>query len=80
MATTTLVQTEQADGITFGIRIATDQGQIFTYPEIAERRADTERLVRRLKLSDVSPLHYDDVVRDYILALAFERLRRNGLE
>ena len=80
MTTATLLQTELADGTVYGIRIKTDRGQTFTSPDISEHCSDAERLLRRLDQGDVSPVHYDDVVRDYIMELAYERLDRNGLE
>ena len=79
MATATLLTTEHPDGFTYGVTIKSEKGQICTYPEIADRRSDAERLLRRLEQGDVSPVHYDDVVYDFILELAYERLERNGL-
>ena len=79
MATATLLTTEHADGFIYGVTIKSDKGQTYTYPEIADRRSDAERLLRRLEQGDISPVHYDDVVYDFILELAYERLERNGL-
>ena len=80
MKTEAFLKTEPTGGSTFGIRIETDQGETRAYPDISERRSDAERLMRRLEQGDVSPVHCDDVVRDFILELAYERLSRNGLE
>ena len=80
MTKATLLKTEKAEGITFGVLLESDSGKTYIFPEIADLRSGAERLIRRLDHSDLSPVHYGDVVRDYILEQAFERLRRNGLE
>lgn len=80
MTKATLLKTENAEGIAFGVLLESYCGKTYIYPEIADHRSSAERLIRRLEQSDLSPVHYVDVVRDYILEQAFERLRRNGLE
>lgn len=80
MSKAEILKTEHTEGITFGVQLESAMGQCYAYPEISDRRSDAERLMHRLKQSDISPVHFDDVVRDYILELAFERLQRNGLD
>ena len=76
---TGLLTGKQEDCTVYGVRVSDAQGTILSYPDISASRGETERLLRRLSVGDVSPLHYDDVVRDYIIELAYERLQRNGL-
>ena len=64
----------------YGIRIEID-GRIFReYPAVTTAREEAERLLHRLSEADLSALHYDDVVRDYILELAYEKIARNGCD
>ena len=79
MAITELLTGKQDDCTVYGVSVSNTQGMLLTYPDISASRGETERLLRRLRDGDVSLLHYDDIVRDYILALAYERLQRNGL-
>ena len=80
MAITELLTSKQEDCTVYGVSVSNAQGMLLTYPDISASRSETERLLHRLRDGDVSPLHYDDVVRDYILALAYERIQRNGLD
>lgn len=74
-----LTQSHQ-DGLTvYGVRICEPGGKFRDYPEISENKNEAVRLLRRMEQGDLSPLHYDDVVRDYLLELAFTRMERNGI-
>ena len=63
----------------YGIRIESADYGIREYPCVSTDKSETEKLIHRLDTGDVSPLHFDDIVRDYILELAYERMKRNHL-
>ena len=79
MAYISLIATGETGTTRYGIRIDGPDGQPIVYPDISEREEDARRLLQRLS-GDVSPVHFDDVIEDYILELAYERIRRNGIE
>ena len=79
MVSAELLQNRRDGAVTYGVSIISARGTTRTYPDISASRPEAERLLRRLRTDDVSPLHYDDIVRDYIIELAFERIQRNGL-
>ena len=70
-----------SDGKTvYGVRTTKAENLPVAYPEISSDRHEAEMLLQRMGQSDLSPLHFDDVVRDYLLELAYKRMARNGLE
>ncbi len=74
-----LIQPEAEDNAQYGIRINKEGKPYRTYPEIADNRTDAERLLKRIADGRLSALHFDDVVTDYLLELAYLRIERNGL-
>ena len=63
----------------FGIAIKDNGGTTAVYPDVSRSREEAERLRRRMERSDLSPVHYDDVVRDYLFELLYEQMERNGI-
>ena len=79
MGTTTLLKTKREDYDAFGVNVRTTDGREYAYPDVSASRRDAERLLLRFLSDDISPIHYNDIARDYIIELAYERLERNGL-
>ena len=51
----------------FGLKISLDNGDLYRYfASVTKDRARLEDLVKRLEESDISYLHIDDVVCDFI--------------
>ena len=75
---TTIISTEGGTK-EYGLRILFEDGSVREYRSLSPIASEAERLRDRLSDSDVSPVHYDDVVRDYILETAYERIDRNRL-
>ena len=58
---------EENSGGYFGLKITFDNGELYRYfASITKDRARLEDLVRRLLESDISYLHIDDVMCDFI--------------
>ena len=74
-----LEPSESGEQTTYGIRILKGNETLRFYPSVSEYREDAVRLINRLERNDVSALHYDDVVSDYILELAYNRILKNGI-
>ena len=76
----TLIGSEQCGvSIGYGIRIETAQGDVLSFPCISYCREETDELLSRMLCGSLQPVHYTDVVRDYITELYYRRLKQNGL-
>ena len=63
----------------YGVSIRTQEKSLGEYPFISCDRAEALRLLERLRGGDVSAVHYDDIVADYLLELAYKRQSANGV-
>ena len=77
MKTQTYALCRSAHG--FGVRIKTAAGDTVEYPCVSYRRKAVRCLIGRLSGARLDPVHFDDVVRDYITEQYFEQLALNGL-
>lgn len=80
MSKAELIHSEKDGMLTFGIRIICRDGTDHCYPDVTNYRSEALRLQSRLQTDDISALHCNDIVRDYLFELLFERLERNGLD
>lgn len=67
------------DSIMYGVKLLTGQGLVREYDKISMKKREAQDLVIRLNGTDVSLTHLDDIVRDYILELAYSMIESNGL-
>lgn len=67
------------DSIMYGVKLLTGQGLVKEYDKISMKKREAQDLVIRLNGTDVSLTHLDDIVRDYILELAYSMIESNGL-
>lgn len=54
-------------------------GKTYEYRYVSYVENEVKQLIRRMSSSDLSPVHFNDVVRDAILAHAYEMIEANGL-
>ena len=73
-----LTQTLTEDTTVFGIRSEQKSERTIVYPYISPFRSDVLRLLDRLNSEDLSPVHYNDIVEDYLWDLFDRILRTNG--
>ena len=74
-----LIERVDDDSPLFGIAVKENGKTVVSYPEVSRSKEEAERLLRRMERSDLSPIHYNDVVRDYLFELMYERMEKNGL-
>ena len=68
------------DACFYGIEIHTAAGEKSEYAFVSPCKEEVERLASRLSESDdISPIHFDDIVRDCIAELYFSLIDANGL-
>lgn len=74
-----LIRREKDGRFAFGVRILSGGSVFREYPCISSDEEEAVRLRRRLACGDLSPVHFDDVVRDFILEQAYEKIEKNHL-
>lgn len=73
-----LTQTLTEGTTVYGIRSEQTSERTIVYPYISSFRSDALRLLEKLNSEDLSPVHYNDIVEDYLWE-SFDRiLRTNG--
>ncbi len=63
----------------YGVSVRVGEKPLCEYPFISGSRAEAVRLLERLRDGNVSAVHYDDIVADYLLELAYARQSANGV-
>lgn len=63
----------------YGLKIETNLGETLYYNYISSVYSDAKALCDRLSHTDVSPIHFNDIVRDYITQIYYEKLAINHL-
>ena len=75
-----LIERITASGVTdYGVRIVVHAVCRAEYRSISSDPAQALELIERMSRADLSPVHFGDVVRDYLTELYFKRLAANGL-
>lgn len=59
---------------TFGLKITSTNGDVFTFENISHNRSDVERLNAQMSGADISSVHFRDIVCDFIVLLAAEKI------
>ena len=63
----------------FGLRIETAAGDTVEYPCISFERERVQTLIGRMSAAMLAPVHFNDVVRDFITEQYLELLALNRL-
>ena len=76
----TIVITEELkeDVKTYGLEIR-EHGALSCYSGLTERKEKIEQLKRNLENSDISAVHINDIIRDFVTEDACDRLLLNSL-
>lgn len=69
---------QNGDTISYGIEIR-ENGNINCFSGLTERKDRIEQLKRNLENSDISAVHINDIVRDFVAEDACDRLLLNAL-
>lgn len=74
-----VIKTEQNGTEVYGLQIRCANGEIREYLFISPFENDVHDLIRQMSAADISAVHFDDVVADYLKKLFIEELFLNGL-
>ena len=81
MSISIVSQTVESQRCVYGLEIRAPGGNVFLYVNISAFREDAEELCAKLlNAEDLSVLHLDDIVYDYLTELYYRKLRQNGFK
>ena len=63
----------------YGLRIVAADGQTWEYCCVSYDPAQAETLMRRMRQGGLDPVHYGEVIRDFITEQYLRQLELNGL-
>lgn len=79
MSISIVSQTVESQRRVYGLAIRAPGGKEFLYVNISAFKEDAEELCAKLlNAKDLSVLHLDDIVYDYLTELYYRKLRQNG--
>lgn len=62
----------------YGIAI-TCKEKIYEYRYISYSKQETAKLISQIAGEDIAPVHYGDIVKDYIVKIAYDKISANGI-
>lgn len=71
-----LTQTKTMGLVYYGLRLQNG----LSYPFISPVKEDTIKLQQQMSEEDISPVHFNDIVADYLYMLYDRSLKANGLK
>ena len=73
------IETEYNNTDVFGLQIRCANGEIREYRFISPFSGDVQALICQMRSADISSVHFDDIVADYLKKLFIDKLYFNGL-
>lgn len=74
----TVVEEQSADGEMYGLEITVND-KVFRYKDISSNKNEIEQLKTRLSNENISEKHVNDIIKDFIIGKAYDRLILNGI-
>lgn len=74
-----LIQSTINEKSVYGIKIEAENGIIYEYGYISVFRSEADELICKMSKGYISPVHFNDIVTDYLAQLFYEKLSLNGL-
>lgn len=63
----------------YGIRIEALNGDVYVYRYISSFYEEADELIHKMMQDYISPVHFNDIVTDYLAQLYYAKLSMNGL-
>lgn len=70
----TIIETKKNNRIFYGLQITDTDGKKYSYNYICENKADIIELVGQMSVEYISPLHFTDIISDFITKKALEKI------
>ncbi len=69
-----IIETKKNNRMLYGLQISDTSGKTYSYKNIAENKEDAEELVSRMSAEYISPVHFTDIISDFIMEKAIEKI------
>ena len=69
-----LIERKKNNRILYGLQITDTSGKIYSYKHIAETKEDIEQLISQMSSEYISPVHFADIISDFITKKALEKI------
>ena len=74
-----VIEHTHSDNVSYGLKI-TEENTETVYQNLSDSKANVEQLCQNLQNSDISAVHINDIIRDFIVEEAYDRLLENSLQ
>lgn len=74
-----VIKNEHNGNDVYGLQIRCLNGEIRVYRFVSPFACDVQDLIRQMSTADIAPVHFDDIVADYMKKLFIDKLFYNGL-
>lgn len=79
MKNVTVIESNKNGCKMYGIEIVTENSEILCYQELSSDKESVEKLARNLDNSDISAVHINDIVGDFIIGESYDKLAINNI-
>lgn len=69
-----IIETKKNNRIVYGLQITDTSGKKYSYKHIAEAQEDIEQLISQMSSQYISPVHFTDIISDFITQKALEKI------
>lgn len=69
-----IIETKKNNRTFYGLQISDTSGKTYSYNCIAETKEDVEQLVRQMSCEYISPVHFKDIISDFITKNALDKI------
>lgn len=69
-----IIETKKNNRILYGLQITDTSGKVYSYKHIAEVKEDVEQLITQMASEYISPVHFTDIISDFITQKALEKI------
>ena len=74
-----VIKQTDSDNVSYGLKI-TEENIETIYSNLSDNKENVEQLCQNLQNSDISVVHINDIIRDFIVEEAYDRLLENSLQ
>ena len=69
-----VIETKKNNRTLYGMQITDTSGKKYRYEHIAETKEDIELLISQMSATYISPVHFADIISDFITLQALEKI------
>jgi len=69
-----IIKTKKNNRTLYGLQISDTSGKTYSYNCVAENKEDVEQLVNQMSSDYISPVHFADIISDFITKKALDKI------